>query len=66
MNKSSKNNRRHFLKVTAAGVAGAAMLKGTNAEAKPKKTEKIISIRHMFTKKAKMKLCLERYLKTTI
>ncbi|MBK3519363.1 aldo/keto reductase [Carboxylicivirga marina] len=41
MNKTNKNDRRHFLKMTAAGLAGATLLSHT-AEAKSKKKAKVI------------------------
>ncbi|MBS2212274.1 aldo/keto reductase [Carboxylicivirga mesophila] len=41
MNRTNKNNRRHFLKVTAAGLAGATLLPQAS-EAKAKKDDKII------------------------
>ncbi|MCU4157059.1 aldo/keto reductase [Carboxylicivirga sp. A043] len=41
MNQTNKNNRRHFLKMTAAGLAGATLLPQT-VEAKSKKNNKVI------------------------
>ena len=41
MDRTNKNDRRHFLKVTAAGIAGAALLPNS-AEAKSKKKNKVI------------------------
>jgi len=41
MDDIKKNNRRHFLKVTAAGLAGAALLP-TNTDAKTKKNRTVI------------------------
>ncbi|TRX61099.1 aldo/keto reductase [Carboxylicivirga sp. M1479] len=41
MNKTNKNDRRHFLKMTAAGIAGATLLPHVS-EAKSKKSNKVI------------------------